>query len=600
MFIFCFASALYAHVGIVVYESKGVDARRTSNGHVALIASHLCADGIDQVRTCDSGEEPGVVLTRYSNLAYGYDRSVFVAPIRGHFMATTDSRLIPALSSGGTLDAMQIKYWRENLRAYLPPLSPERYQELKQDLERFDIGRTFRKLISMELLIGILAPHKQKSATEPIALIDPLTQELIPNGRWREAIGAAHTRRSIMITAPATIEQEERLIPFIGEVNKLPYQVLSDNCSDFVERALLKVFADSGLTLRPRMANVADAWITSPRAVATDFINYAKREEVPITVTVVPMLAGTRRPTAEITSISGGALIPNPAQGKLAFGMKVYFNTLNPLLGLTSYTADKLSRYADLERLVHERAGAKLSQVAFEIGRKTKPSDEEMRVWRREQVEVFGTSPCWKIKRDQFRTLTDQFEEVGLLTAAERRLVLKAGRPFLLPRLYERTAAAHAHAGMLMTGMQNRDLLPLGTVSNFLPEDVTQGSKAAVPNAFVPGRPEIRDMADSSQPGQQILALKIMTSVINYDLSSEPTHRRNSEAFDTDWQLFLNVAQKNDVRLLEENVLREPLQVCSCREFAEGKTNSDAFGEALGYWHWLAREVQRTAVGANR
>jgi hypothetical protein len=190
--LFLTSGALHADVGIVVYESKGVDARRTSNGHVALIATNLCAEGIDEVRACRSGEEPGVVVTRYANLAYGYDRSVFVAPIRDHFMATTDVHLIPALSSGGTLDAMQIEYWREHLRPYLPPLSEEQYQEIERDLGRFDLGRTFRKLISMELLIGVLSPQKKKYPTEPIALIDPLTQELIPNGRWREAIGAAH------------------------------------------------------------------------------------------------------------------------------------------------------------------------------------------------------------------------------------------------------------------------------------------------------------------------------------------------------------------------------------------------------------------------
>jgi len=495
---------------------------------------------------------------------------------------------------------MQIQYWREHLRPYLPPLSEEQYQEIKRDLGRFDLGRTFRKLISMELLIGVLSPQKKKYPTEPIALIDPLTQELIPNGRWREAIGAAHSRSSITITAPATAEQEQQLVLFIRAVNAQPFQALSDNCSDFVKRALLQVFADSGLRFRPRIVNVADAWITTPLEVATGFLNYAKRYEVPITVTLVPMLAGTRRPTAEITSISRGALIPSAAQGKLAFGMKVYFNTLNPLLGLTSYSVDKLSHFANLKRLVHERAGARLSRVAFDIGRKMKPSDEDSKAWRREQVQVFGTSSCWNAKRDEFDRLTSQIHEAGMLTSAERALLLKIGRPFLLPRLYERTAAANAHEGMLMAGMQNRDLLPLG-VSNFLPMDAVQDSKrGARPDAFVPGRPEIRDMADSGQPDQQIPALKIMTSVINYDLSSEPTHRRTSEAFDRDWQLFLDIAQNNGLRLLDEDLLREPLQACSCREFEEGKADSDAFGEALRFWHWSAREGQKIVFGANR
>src|SRR3954451_25285275 len=84
------ASTAAADVAIVLYESKGVDSRRTNSGHAALIATTLCAEGIDQVRTCHAGEEPGVVITRYLNLAFGYDRSVFVAPVRAHFTATDD------------------------------------------------------------------------------------------------------------------------------------------------------------------------------------------------------------------------------------------------------------------------------------------------------------------------------------------------------------------------------------------------------------------------------------------------------------------------------------------------------------------------------
>jgi hypothetical protein len=154
---------------------------------------------------------------------------------------------------------------------------------------------------------------------------------------------------------------------------------------------------------------------------------------------------------------------------------------------------------------------------------------------------------------------------------------------------------------MLVEGMQNRDLVPPGLSSNFLPVSaLLKSTTGAVPDASVPGRPRIWDMADSGQSGEQMLALKIMISVINYDLSSEPTHRRTSEQFDQDWQLFVDVAGKNGVRLLDGDFLREPLQVCSCREFDEGKADSDAFGEALGLWHWFARQGQALVLGANR
>ena len=68
-------------------------------------------------------------------------------------------------------------------------------------------------------------------------------------------------------------------------------------------------------------------------------------------VTVVPISAGTRRPTAGITSISRGALVPDASQGKMAFFMKVYFNFLNPMLGGLSFVADESTRFVNLEDL---------------------------------------------------------------------------------------------------------------------------------------------------------------------------------------------------------------------------------------------------------
>jgi len=174
-------------------------------------------------------------------------------------------------------------------------------------------------------------------------------------------------------------------------------------------------------------------------------------------------------------------------------------------------------------------------------------------------------------------------------------LMLKMGRPFLLPRLYERTAAALQHEGMLVTGMQSATL----AAEHFLPAEIGQESVKTA-SAVVPGRPEIRDMADSDQPDKRLLAFKLMTSVINYDLSAEPVHRRISQAFDEDWRLYLEVAQKNGLRLPGETPPHEPIESCSCRQFDEGKAVLDAFGEADGFWNWLGRESRSTAFGANR
>jgi hypothetical protein len=215
-------------------------------------------------------------------------------------------------------------------------------------------------------------------------------------------------------------------------------------------------------------------------------------------------------------------------------------------------------------------------------------------------MRVFGTNSCWKEKQKAFADLTAQAKELGLLTAAERGLVLRAGRPFLLPRLYEQTAAAQKHDGMLMVGMHNRVLTPSMTVSHFLATDSIDRAPVTIPDALVPGRSEIEEMADSSNADERLLAFKLMTSIINYDLSSEPVHRRISEAFDQDWEQLLEVSQKNGLHFANQRSSRESVAMCSCREFDEGLAKQDAFGEAQGYRQWFARASREVVFGPNR
>lgn len=566
-----------ADVGIVIYESKGVDSRRNNSGHIALVATNLCAAGIDQVRTCSTGEEPGVVATRYLKLAWGYDRSVFVVPTRDHFTATSDLEQVPALSDEATLEEMQIAYWRTHLRPYLPPLTHERYEQLRRQAGLSNVGRTVRGIASLETVLGALEPQHRTSPTEPVALLDPLTKELIPNGHWREAVGASHLRTAMMITAPAAAEQEHRLIDFITAENKKPFQAVADNCSDFVERGLLAVYGDSGLRFRPRIANVADAWITNPLGVATDFISFTKRRQMDISVTEIPMIAGTRRATAPIHSLTRGALVPAPSQGKLIFGLKLAMNAVNPLIGLTAFTVDKLSRFTDLEQLQHERAGGDLSRMAFEINSKGQTvSPSEMEGWRREQVRVFGTTSCWKAKQEMFARITARAREAEQLTAAEAALLLKPGRPFLLPRLYAETVAGReAQAG--------------GAAEN-----------ARISAAFGTGRDEIRRMARSDDRKLQATAFRTMIAVINYDLSSDPFHRRMSTEFDQDWALFLDVAEKCGLSVPAADPARESLAECSCREFERGAEQQDAFADARRLSRKMARLGREAAFGRNK
>ena len=99
---------------------------------------------------------------------------------------------------------------------------------------------------------------------------------------------------------------------------------------------------------------------------------------------------------------------------------------------------------------------------------------------------------------------------------------------------------------------------------------------------------------------QQIVAFKLMTAIVNYDLSSEPAVRRISERFDPDWNLFLQVAQQNGVHLPAQGPVRESVEACSCREFDNGSAKSDILGQERNLPRRLARQGRELVLGPAR
>ena len=68
----------------------------------------------------------------------------------------------------------------------------------------------------------------------------------------------AHIRRSMIITTPVSPEREKAIIDYIQGPNTEPFNVLSDNCSDFVKGALVAVFPDAKSSFRPRALRLPD------------------------------------------------------------------------------------------------------------------------------------------------------------------------------------------------------------------------------------------------------------------------------------------------------------------------------------------------------
>lgn len=592
LFGLCAPLLVRADTGLVVYGSKGMDQRRTDSGHVSLIVTDLCASGIDQVRRCSADERPGVVVTAYSNLATDYNKAVFVVPLLDHFAATNDSSLIPVLSSGASLRAAQIRYWREHLRPYFPPIAEERYKEIRDAMDQFDAGRTVRRFLTMEFIGSVLGSHKHQDPTEPMAIIDPATQELIPDGRWREAIGTEQLRSAVIVTAPASIAQELRLVKYLKQPQTKSFNVMSGNCSDFVEGALLAVYSDSGLRFRPRALDIADAWVTSPLVVATGFVSYAQKNAIPLRVEFLPITAGTRRSHFAVHSLSRGALVPDPSQGKMAFALKTYFNFLNPLLGLTSFTVDQFSGFVNLPSLIHDCTEGDLSSVGVGTGACSFKAID----WR-DRVRVFGTTSCWRKKRDEFQKLASQAVEVGVLNRAEEKMMLKQAQPFLLPRLYEQAAADHSPSNQSPSSDIQSCLL-VGCSRGPSLVDVSLSLQSNQERA-VPGRAEIRLMAESADETPRQAAFKLMAAVINFDLSSEPPERRNVQAFDKDWQLLLHLAEKNNLTG-PSTVAEETLERCSCNSFDQGAEDRDALQASRSFLQKLMRAERQLVTGPTR
>ena len=612
------APHLLADVGIIAYQSKGSEARRTGAGHIAIIATDLCADSFTDLRACRPGEAPGAVIHHYPEIASGYSKSTIVVPLLDHLVATRDPNKIPVITSGGTLEAMQIEYWRRYLRPYFPPLSPQEYDSMRTEARRFNAGRLFRQVISLDFIGVLLEAHSKHYPTEPFAIPDPVTGELIPDGRWREVIGVSHQRSLVMIVARTRPEQEQRLIDYVRTANEKPFNSLSNNCSDFVKGGLLAVFSISGMTFHPRYTNFANAWVSTPIEVATGFVHYIERNHRPAEVAFVPMLAGTRRPSLWVTSLSRGALVPNPDQGKLSFGIKTFINILNPLLMTSALAADTASHFTNLEKLVHERSGEQLSRLANELAESPHEKHDLLPQIQRTQIRIFGTSSCWSRKQEQFRAITAAAESDGLLRRIDAGSLLKRGRPFLLARQYEKDALALHQGGNLMAviepglpagvGIQMASLRPGATsplataqpcLSTVCPRDLEMGflpaaSASAQHNGAwhpetVPGREAIRSMADSGVRQLQSSAFRLMATLLNYELTSDPTDRETTEHFDHDWQLFLETAARNGI---DPGPEQTSVEECSSLEYDKGASRTDDFGESMKTPAYLLHQLR--------
>ncbi len=114
----------------------------------------------------------------------------------------------------------------------------------------------------------------------------------------------------------------------------------------------------------------------------------------------------------------------------------------------------------------------------------------------------------------------------------------------------------------------------------------------------VPNRSEIQLMTRSKLTSERLTASRLMTSVINYDLASEPRNRRRSSSFDDDWNLYLDAAQGAGVPVEPEE--REGVEECSMRELRGNPTRVDAIKEESAIGRQMVSWVRRLVVSPTR
>jgi hypothetical protein len=104
----------------------------------------------------------------------------------------------------------------------------------------------------------------------------------------------------------------------------------------------------------------------------------------------------------------------------------------------------------------------------------------------------------------------------------------------------------------------------------------------------------------SASPADLQIAFKVMTSLINHDLSVDGRGRRTTLEFDADWDLFLKAAENAGIHRSKSRSGTESLAACSVRAFEAGTDSVDALAHERTPGRIIAREAALVAHGANR
>jgi hypothetical protein len=351
------AAPARADVGVVLNEalSSGGD-KISSTGHSAVYFSRICPETPVKLRFCHEGEH-GSILSNYTGFGETEPFEWNIAPLGVFLYGAEDPRQWPLVGSS------KIKHTLE-----------ERYR----------------------------ARYLSHFCNEA-----PCTTS--DKADWRYMAGSGLDRNMYIFVVETTVEQDREMIEqFNAMPNENHFNAITRNCANFTKSVINTYFP--GAT---RKEYLNDFGMTSPKAVARSFTNYAKKHpELKLRIMHFAQLPGDLKRSKEVRDgteqlyHSGLFALPLAALSLYALPAAV-----------VSYSVT--GRF-NPEHEWEQRSSKEEAQLAADIqtAKKNKDSEEVERLKveeRKERDRLFGTDEDWEGYKNELNNLLDEAVKEGIL-----------------------------------------------------------------------------------------------------------------------------------------------------------------------------------------
>jgi len=463
-----FPGYAYADVSLLLHEAIGVSGEFTAGGHAAIYFSNICLDGTTGLRMCQPGEQ-GVVMAAYPGFGANKPYEWLAVPWFTYLYGVGQESEVPLYANG-------------EIRTLLRGIGRRQY---------------FNDII----------PATANGA--------------LPPGRWQEMIGTLLNRDVYMFTLKTSWKEDVALVEtYNSRANKRPFNVLYQNCADFVREAINTYF--------PKAAHrdmLNDFTITTPKALARSLTRYAtKRPERLFYITKYSQYPGPIRRSLDTRNFSEKALTSK----KYLVPQIVFKPILLPIFATAYFTTGRFNP----ERAYEQRASLTIAQLELEAnqlrqhvvapeqgnslssgaaaGSRTMRLLEIERERGADRERIFGTKQTWKNYQMALQPLLHQAIAQGYFVD-EREM-----------QTFFKDLELQSEPDLDASGALELHVRDYGVVRRL-------------------GLTRANILSAGSDPQ---LAYKLMLVRVKAQLTGPPKNREAMESFTADWALLQELAQR--------------------------------------------------------